>query len=126
MIALKMETLFSEIRPEVIFHAAAYKQVPFMELFPEEAVKNNIFGTRALVELADRLGVNCFVMISTDKAVRPSSVMGATKRVAEILVQCFARQVESVVYHCAFWQCPRFGWFGSADIQDGRSRMVDR
>ena len=88
----KMETLFTELRPEVIFHAAAYKQVPFMELFPEEAVTNNIFGTRHLAELADRHDVGCFVLISTDKAVRPTSVMGATKRVAEIVVQCFAKR----------------------------------
>ncbi len=88
----KIERLFTELRPQVIFHAAAYKQVPLMEQFPEEAVRNNIFGTRNLVELADRHGVDAFVMISTDKAVRPSSVMGASKRIAEILVQCFARR----------------------------------
>ncbi len=88
----KMERIFDQVQPHVVFHAAAYKQVPLMELFPEEAVKNNIFGTRGLIELADKFGAGKFVMISTDKAVRPSSIMGASKRVAEILVQCFAKQ----------------------------------
>jgi FlaA1/EpsC-like NDP-sugar epimerase len=84
--------LFKQLRPEVIFHAAAYKQVPFMELFPEEAVENNTFGTQRLAELADKYGVGCFVLISTDKAVRPTSVMGATKRAAEMVVQGFAKR----------------------------------
>jgi FlaA1/EpsC-like NDP-sugar epimerase len=88
----KMEMLFTQLRPEVIFHAAAYKQVPFMELFPEEAVENNTFGTQRLAELADRHSVGCFVLISTDKAVRPTSVMGATKRAAEMIVQGFAKR----------------------------------
>ncbi len=88
----KMEALFTQLHPEVIFHAAAYKQVPFMEMFPEEAVANNIFGTLHLAQLADRHHVSHFVMISTDKAVRPTSVMGATKRVAEIVVQGFAKR----------------------------------
>lgn len=88
----KMDRIFEQIKPEIVFHAAAYKQVPLMELFPEEATQNNIFGTRTLVQLADKHGVAAVVMISTDKAVRPSSVMGASKRIAEILVQCFAKR----------------------------------
>ncbi len=87
----KMERLFEQLRPHVVFHAAAYKQVPLMEQFPEEAARNNIFGTRGLIQLADKYDTGAFVMISTDKAVRPSSVMGASKRIAEILVQCFAQ-----------------------------------
>ncbi|MFH2055710.1 MAG: nucleoside-diphosphate sugar epimerase/dehydratase [bacterium] len=84
---LKMDAFFRESRPDVIFHAAAYKQVPLMEQFPEEAIKVNVFGTRMLLELADRYQVPDFVFISTDKAVQPTSVMGASKRVAELLVQ---------------------------------------
>jgi len=88
----KMEEIFTDSTPDIVFHAAAYKQVPLMESFPEEAVRNNIFGTRAVAELADKYSVGSFVMISTDKAVRPTSVMGATKRIAEIYVQCFAER----------------------------------
>ena len=88
----KMDRIFELVKPEVVFHAAAYKQVPLMEMFPEEATRNNIFGTKTLVELADKHEVAAVVMISTDKAVRPSSVMGASKRIAEILVQCFAKR----------------------------------
>ena len=79
-------------RPDVIFHAAAHKHVPFMEQYPEEAVMNNVFGTKNVCESADMYDVECVVLISTDKAVTLSSIMGTTKRLAEIVVQQISRQ----------------------------------
>lgn len=83
----KIGSIFELYKPSVVFHAAAHKHVPLMELHPDEAVKTNVFGTRNVAEAADRVGTDIFVMISTDKAVNPSSVMGATKRLAELVVQ---------------------------------------
>jgi len=83
----RLTHVFAEARPEVVLHAAAHKHVPLMELNPVEAVTNNVGGTRNLVGTCERFNVPTFVMISTDKAVNPTSTMGATKRVAELLVQ---------------------------------------
>lgn len=85
--APRMREIFNEYRPNVVFHAAAHKHVPLMETNPTEAIKNNIFATKLVGELAGEFGTRDFVLISTDKAVNPTSVMGASKRIAEIVLQ---------------------------------------
>ena len=88
----RVRNVFEEHTPEVVFHTAAHKHVDLMEAFPEEAVKNNVFGTHNVVDAAAKAGVGRFVMISTDKAVNPACVYGAAKRVAELLVALWAQR----------------------------------
>jgi FlaA1/EpsC-like NDP-sugar epimerase len=84
---LRVEEVFKTFKPEIIFHAAAYKHVPMMENNPAEAIKTNVFGTKTIADMAVKYQAKCFVMVSTDKAVNPTNVMGASKRLAEIYIQ---------------------------------------
>ena len=94
----RMEAIFERHKPTVVFHAAAHKHVPLMEMHPSEAVKNNVFGTFNVAFLSKKAKVKRFILISTDKAVRPSSVMGATKRVAEMIVSALSRESDATSF----------------------------
>ena len=104
--ALKVDWVIGQYQPEVIFHAAAHKHVPLMEQNPEEVINVNVLGTKNLAEAAVRHGVKRFVAISTDKAVNPVSVMGASKRLAELIIQDLARSNSNyLVCSGAFREC---------------------
>ena len=85
----RLESVFAQYKPDIVYHAAAHKHVPLMEVSPDEADKNNVVGTWNVARMADKYGVKKFVMISTDKAVNPTNVMGATKRICEMIVQTY-------------------------------------
>ncbi len=87
----RMEIFFDKYKPNIVFHAAAHKHVPFMETTPEQAIKNNVGGTLTCAETACKYGVSKFIMISTDKAVRPTNIMGASKRICEKTIRCVAK-----------------------------------
>ena len=87
----RIESVMEYYRPDVVFHAAAHKHVPLMEDSPNEAIKNNVFGTYKTARAADKFGVKKFVLISTDKAVNPTNIMGASKRLCEMIVQTFSK-----------------------------------
>lgn len=94
----RLEHIFKKYKPDVVFHAAAHKHVPLMEMQPSEAVMNNIIGTKNVAELSNHYHIHTMVLISTDKAVNPTNIMGATKRVSELIIQDFARQTISTKY----------------------------
>ena len=105
----RIEQIFSEMRPDVVYHAAAYKHVPLMESFPNEAIQANVAGTKNMADMAVKYGVKRFVMISTDKAVNPTNIMGASKRIAEIYVQSLFRKLHAKDPDCTKFITTRFG-----------------
>jgi FlaA1/EpsC-like NDP-sugar epimerase len=111
----KLEQLFQHYQPQVIFHAAAYKHVPMMETNPDEAILNNICGTKHMLLMANRYDISYFVNISTDKAIKPTSIMGASKRVAEYLVTQIAQQAKEGQHYVSV----RFG-----NVLDSRGSVV--
>ena len=96
----KIDKVFHDYHPDTVYHAAAHKHVPLMETSPNEAIKNNVFGTFHVAKSADKYGAEKFILISTDKAVNPTNIMGATKRICEI--------IPYRVCCCTIWKCFRF------------------
>ena len=107
--ATRMEDIFKEYQPQYIFHAAAYKHVPMMEDNVSESIQINVFGTRTLADLAVKYGAEKFVMISTDKAVNPTNVMGCSKRICQIYVQSLAKKLQEKGGHVTQFITTRFG-----------------
>ena len=107
--ATRMEAIFREYKPQYIFHAAAYKHVPMMEDNVSESIQVNVFGTRTVADLAVKYGAEKFVMISTDKAVNPTNVMGCSKRICEIYVQSLAKKLQKEGGHTTQFITTRFG-----------------
>ena len=105
----RIEQIFRETRPDVVYHAAAYKHVPLMESFPNEAIQTNVLGTKNMADMAVKYGVQRFVMISTDKAVNPTNIMGASKRIAEIYVQSLFKKLHAENENCTKFITTRFG-----------------
>lgn len=104
-----METLFKMYKPDYVFHAAAYKHVPMMEDNPCEAIQNNVNGTKIIADLSVKYGVKKFVMISTDKAVNPTNVMGCSKRICEIYVQSLDKAIKNSKNGVTQFVTTRFG-----------------
>ena len=105
----RIEQIFNEMRPDIVYHAAAYKHVPLMESFPNEAILANVLGTKNMADMAVKYGVLRFVMISTDKAVNPTNIMGASKRIAEIYVQSLFHKLHEKEPDCTKFITTRFG-----------------
>ena len=105
----RIEHIFNETRPDVVYHAAAYKHVPLMENYPGEAIQANVLGTKNMADIAVKYKVERFVMISTDKAVNPTNIMGASKRIAEIYVQSLFRKLQIENSNCTKFITTRFG-----------------
>lgn len=95
---IKIDKILKEYKPDIIFHAAAYKQLPFMEEYPEEAIKNNILATENIATLSIKNNIKNFVFISTDKAIRPTSLMGASKRICERMIMSFSHEQNNTIF----------------------------
>ena len=106
---VRVEQVFSEMRPDVVYHAAAYKHVPLMESYPNEAIQANVAGTKNMADMAVKYKAERFVMISTDKAVNPTNIMGASKRIAEIYVQSLFNKLHEKDENCTKFITTRFG-----------------